>query len=418
MLLFFIYLSIIVIRVHKVPIYFPVPLFILVNIVFIIFGGGFYIYFGDNVADFYNLELTESQLIKSMLYLLYLVCSFCLGVICFHSIFGIIKNQTEKKETNFIEIVNKYYFIFVFLSLCPIFLMILGGGFEEIFLRFEYISLKIPEFVNLGRNTAILGVIICGILVSTNRRLKLLPFFIFMLYLILFFSYASRIFGMLPVFYLVGQLLFCFIVEKRNRSIKYKFLLVFVALPFLLQVPLTLRNLMPQGLIPFISFINMNGIQDIIFSDEALTDFFANLFFSVPLTAYVIEHGKLQIDDLLLSLNPLLGSMIGWYDVYQKYRVSKYIPFNAPGELLNVNFFLAAIYYWLLGIYFSFLGSSIIKHIKKNQIIRSGLILTFAFSIIFIATQYNLRSVTRLIYYCIFLQIISRLLLDIKWRVY
>jgi hypothetical protein len=137
--------------------------------------------------------------------------------------------------------------------------------------------------------------------------------------------------------------------------------------------------------------------------------------FSTPVTGEAIVNETVY--DLLLSINPLPGVMVGWYDVYEQFRVSKFIPYNTPGVLLTINIFFAFLYYWCLGIYFSFLGYSLIDYIKRNKIIRAGIVLTLAFSIIFMETQYKLRSTTRLIYYLIFIQVFTNLIFDKKWKI-
>ncbi|MEY8214621.1 MAG: hypothetical protein RPR97_09090 [Colwellia sp.] len=403
----FVVVSALVLKIHKVPFYFPVPLFLFVNICLTVFGGILFGGFGDSIDDFYDLSLSTGQVLNSVISLFQLFGFFCVGVLLY---------QAFRKEPlnvngsilggNYSSMARKYSGVMLAFSCMPIVLMIIGGGFLELFSRTEYIVLKVPVFVNLGRNFSFLGVILVGIISVSSQRFKWVARCIFLIYVLIFFSYASRIFALLPIVYYVGVSFFNFMDGKSVKKANTKLILAVAFTPIMMQFPLFFRGFLEQGLLPFFQFIYNNGLGAVIGDEGLLMQYMENVLFYVPLTAYVAEYGGLSFQSVLVSLNPLPGSMVGWYEVYEDYRVNKYIPYNVAGELLNVSFSLAAAYYVLIGVYFAYLGNYLSASLRAGQIAQVGVVITMAAAITLIATQYNLRSVTRMFYYLMAIQVL------------
>jgi uncharacterized membrane protein YuzA (DUF378 family) len=185
--------------------------------------------------------------------------------------------------------------------------------------------------------------------------------------------------------------------------------------PLLLQIPLELRGMPHQGLAPLLNNL-ISIVTDARVSAgymNAIDAGMRNLTFGVPLAGHVGSQPRIPVEVLASSLNPLpsfvpVPGLPPWESLRESLRATKYIPYNAPGELLNHGWPWLTLYYMLVGLLAAWLdmGARYFQgqRSRLGYIIGCGLLLLFSIS----STQYNLRSVTRLLWYAVMIAALWR----------
>jgi hypothetical protein len=153
-----------------------------------------------------------------------------------------------------------------------------------------------------------------------------------------------------------------------------------------------------HGIIPYISEILNTGVElDLFFlALNILTSF------SYSLTAYLSANIEYTYEYFIVSINPALGSMVGWDELSTNLRVNKYVPYNGLSELTAIGFGAMFSYFFIAGFLLKFM------EIRMSQIGLIGYAFTFCICALFSVEilQYNLRSSTRTLYYGIFIFIV------------
>ncbi len=144
---------------------------------------------------------------------------------------------------------------------------------------------------------------------------------------------------------------------------------------------------------------------------------FHDVLFGAPLTLYVQTHvGHLSFGDFLTSVSPAPSSLTSWAQIAPLLRVNQYIPYSAIGELDNHGL-------WLL---FAFMTVAAAALVAVERLVLStserlrgiGLATTLGIAAFFVVqcTEYNLRSVSRVIYYAVVLGVGLRLVSEFADR--
>jgi len=109
---------------------------------------------------------------------------------------------------------------------------------------------------------------------------------------------------------------------------------------------------------------------------------------------------------LLTSISPLPGFLTDWPRVQEYLRLNAFVPYTALGELLNYGVNVGLAYFFVVGIYVSYIDLNIREALVRGRlfyvVVMLGLLLLF----ILVLWQYNLRSATRLLYYVLLAQIL------------
>ncbi|MEJ2862503.1 hypothetical protein [Actinomycetospora flava] len=235
------------------------------------------------------------------------------------------------------------------------------------------------------------GAVGCGLVLGSERGVRLLlPIGLAAGYLLLFFALGSRRLALLPLLMAVGAH-----VARPSRATRIGLAAAVVAALVLLPIPLYVRGIGAHGLLPYTA-----ALPGILEQNDILGGAADNLLISFPLvgaTAYQVA--PLPLDYFFLQVNPLPGSMIGWYDISDSLRINLYTPYAGAGELANYGWGVVVGFWFVVG---AFLGT--LDH-RIGVLLDAGrrgvaLVLT-ALPLVFtiLMLQYNLRSGVRMLIY-------------------
>ncbi|GAA4807488.1 hypothetical protein GCM10023200_51400 [Actinomycetospora chlora] len=235
------------------------------------------------------------------------------------------------------------------------------------------------------------GAVGCGLVLGSERGARLLlPITLAAGYLVLFFALGSRRLALLPLLMAVGAH-----VARPSRATRIGLVAALVAALVLLPIPLYVRGIGAHGLLPYAA-----ALPDIVAQGDLLGGAADNLLISFPLVgATAFQVAPLPLDYFFLQVNPLPGSMIGWYDVSDSLRINLDTPFSGAGELANYGWGVLVGFWFVVG---GFLG--VVDH-RIGVLLDAGrrgvaLVLT-ALPLVFtiLMLQYNLRSGVRMLIY-------------------
>lgn len=261
----------------------------------------------------------------------------------------------------------------------------LGMGFSHVYFREGYV---ISNNQSMGAFRVIqviaLPVVVLLLALSRNRKLGLALLVIIYLYVL---GLSSRQLLLVPVFYYIG------VCYRENGIPVYKFLfLIPVVLVSLLAVT-SFRDNIYQGLYP--NAINLLLMK---FNYEGLVVAFNYIFsYSIISSAYVVENHSVDVLSLIYSVTPLPSSLIDIGYMLENQKINEHAPFPAISILLLSGYHYVALYYFASGFIWCWVLKKSYKRNKYVFFLLSCLFLLFAV----LSTQYNLRGVTRLIYYSI-----------------
>lgn len=381
-----------------------------------ILGYMLYQYFEESgVGVGVALILTDDEFNKTLLGYLFIISIFLMGAIAYLQIFTVnfrrilssqfLSNITENSKANKPKVRSSYLLTLlgIVVVMTPMFLLIAGTGVEDLWLRNEYIVRADRFFKGAGAATAGIAIMAAGFL-STRVKMatRFVLLLIFFCYMLVFAALSSRQFALAPVLICLGALAGSF----DSKNIKRMLLLSVLIAPYLMVVPLTLRNMPFQGFQPLLESIMGQG--QIGWFDNVDTFFlgFKNFLSSFPLTGYSWFEPPFDMRYLWISINPAPSSIAGWYEVADDLLITPVTMYNATGQLLNHGLDVAGIYYFVVGFYFCSLDVAIRKLISnKNYLIAMFFV---ALPVLFAlqSSQYSLRSATRLVYYMMLINVV------------
>lgn len=214
------------------------------------------------------------------------------------------------------------------------------------------------------------------------------------------FSYFSFGFVFLSCMYLYGTgtklavaaLVFFIIVQfnKKNKLTISSILMISFILPFLSMI-LNQRNYGLYGVYTFLEQLKL------IFTETADMFSFAFAVFTSSIYIYIetVNVANLNIDDLLIELNPVGGFAAGWYEVADYHRINYAVPFSGFATLYHHSPLLLIIFGFCiqqLMTYFSFYMSALFR---KDLRIVSVLLCFYLWNMM---ASYNLRASMRWLY--------------------
>ncbi len=213
--------------------------------------------------------------------------------------------------------------------------------------------------------------------------------FVFFVLMLAFFAKASRIFAIAPLLFLGGAWL-------AGGKMKYPFIISLVFFPLLLSMALELRGLHIQGFLPFISYVFSEYSVNFL---NALFRLYLNLGSSYFIfSETLVDTGWLSWGDMFVSINPLPGKMVGWYQVSDNYRIGSAVPYSAMGEAFGYSTLFGMLFCLLIGGLVSKINDNFLR-LRYVGILQAVLLLYFCM----LVPQYNLRSVMRFYYLIFFL---------------
>lgn len=146
-----------------------------------------------------------------------------------------------------------------------------------------------------------------------------------------------------------------------------------------------------HGLVPYLGGLWRSGLPDLM---GGLGDVLSNVYFAVPLAAYVARTGRFTLDDLFLSLSPLPSSSAAWDLRSPQLRVHLFIPFNGIGELASISIGALFVAMGLIAGVVVVAASSLAR---RGRAPAALVVLVLYLMSIVLLMQYNLRSSSRFV---------------------
>ncbi len=401
-------------RVCKYYLLSPIYLYVLFALVSII-ASTWYFYFFENKFSLFNLDnVSEAKFLEVLrLYIIALV-SFIVGVLIYYDV---SKKKTKKifnksfTDSLFLDYkLNKGIKItgvILFYVIIVLYIITYGKG---IFIREEYLPETNRGLTILIKILSFVEVIILG-LVYKNQKLASTIYFI----LLLLISIGT---GSRSVFlFFLGFISLVFISNGNTLFNKIRFSIHLVISFLFLAYIMQLRELEMHGVIPYLKSISSE-------SKSFVRSFFFNIYYSfiygVFVTIKTIQKSELDWNIIFISLNPLPGSMAGWYDYADKMRINIYAPYSLHGRIFKMGYFFTVIYFFLTGVVFSFFERKIRVLLEKKKRVLSFIIVLILMLHIVYAFEYNMRAAIRYIYYAFFILLLvyltNQILLNLPKR--
>ncbi len=202
------------------------------------------------------------------------------------------------------------------------------------------------------------------------------------------FAIATRITGVV--------LVFISIVEFCRRNYFESFVLLLSGL-FSIVLALYLRSMEHQGAINYIMYFSFADMSQYILPIISYTINF-NFYLSIATYFDFLDKG-VTLSDYTVSLNPLPGVMVGWYDgMNQKHAVLPVVPYSSWGMVLALGKFGSSLFFVFLAVVLAYMDSVV----KKERVFLSVLVTICGMLFIVYFSQYQLRSSFRYIYYALF----------------
>lgn len=269
-----------------------------------------------------------------------------------------------------------------------IFLFFITYG-KGIFIREDYIPDRNKALTTIIKILSFIESLILGFIYKKNKIVSVLLFILFILISIGTGSRTVFLFFILYTFLI-------FISNGNTLLNKIRFSIQILFSLFLLAYIMQLRQLPEHGIIPYLKSIGSSS-QDIYRS------FFFNIYYSfiygVFVTIKTVEKSQIDWSIILININPLPGSLAGWYDHADNMRINIYAPYSLHGRVYKTGLFFTVLYFFLTGLIFSYFEKKIRNLLSNNKRIYSFIIIIILILHIVYAFEYNMRSAVRYFYY-------------------
>ena len=280
--------------------------------------------------------------------------------------------------------------IIAFFLIILLYFITYGKG---LFIRTEYLPETNRFFTILLKVLTFMEIIILGLIYN---KYKLLSSLMFVLIIFLSISTGSRSVFLFYMFFVC----LIFISSGNNLLNKVRFsihiVIGFLFLSFLMQ----LRSLNSHGLLPYLKSI---GSSPKSFSRSFFFNLYYSFIYGIYVTIATIRKAQLDWNIIFVNLNPLPGSIAGWYDYADQMRLNFYAPYSLHGRVFKTGYIFTIIYFFLTGLIFSYFEKVVrIKFIKNKRVTAFLIVILLALHIVY-AFEYNMRAAVRYLYYAFFI---------------
>ena len=318
----------------------------------------------------------------------------------------ISNNSSERSEYPLgIRKINRKPFVWI--ALLPLMGLLIGFNPIEFLIRDNHLlEPNLPLLARLSLALSFIAVPASAIGGRFNgKAFKSLACLFILTYGVFYFSMSSRALVVIPV---------SLIILFWPKSGRLKAIILTIVLPVAsyttLVIPLYLRSLNSNGLLPYIS-----GLMDFRFSVKGASYAFQNFTVAFDLnglTAY--EMIRFPKRDFFVQVSPLLGDASGWYEIANAHRFNFATPTAALGELINYGLGYSVTLLFLIGLLLSLMNKRISTW--KLSYRSFGTVILYSGSLYFgvLCLQYNLRSAVRIIYYLVALVFLIDFLINRK----
>ena len=296
----------------------------------------------------------------------------------------------------FSSVVGKIDFnIVLIISFVSMLFYVYGNGLDGLFYRREYMIESSQAAKSVGSILSLACVFLLGAKSDAKAKFRHQLWISIVLALVFFIEFAAYSSRMFPIAILLFSFGF-FVANKNFFSVIFLVFIIFF-LPVLLHIPLRLRGLDEQGLIPLASGLFTNEFWDefnylVGLNNSILTNF--------PITILTYIHGSIDVNYLITSINPAPGSMTNWYNMVSGLNSST--PYSSSGEWLNFSKNSLLLFYFFLGGIYGGLDK-----ISRNGDMLSATIGYMLFNMCTLTMlQYSTRASVRMLYYFLAIKLI------------
>lgn len=356
-----------------------------------------YYYFYEDKISIYNFDFINSTLfLDAIKFHLLAMVSFCFGVIIYYdSSKSSIKKLFNRGLGNSIEFSyslpnSATILTHVFMGFIIFFCVFSYGKF--LFFRDEYLIEGNTTFITLMKLLSFVNILILGVTYYKNKLLSVS-------YFLLIFLIATGTGSRLAVVYALVYVLLIFLMSKKlwfnKLALGINAVAIFVYLAFLMSV----RPLANHGLQPYFSSL-FNNTTDIITNLEF--NIYYTFIFGVFVTSKTLVGNATDLNTIAISLNPLPGKWVGWYEIAPLLRANIYAPYSANGEVFSMGKIFTFIFFTLIGLTFTFMEQKVRQFFKTGSNVFAFIILILCVLFVIYSYEYNLRSTVRYLYYALF----------------
>lgn len=388
----------------------PIYLYLIFYSLTIILSTLYFYYYEDKIS-LYNFDsIKESFFIKIINFHLLALIAFCIGVFIFYDFSK--KRVRQLYNTSFsktlslkYEIPNSFYPLIHTLLAIIVFLCAFSYG-NKIFFRENYLIEKNTTFITLMKLLSFVAILVLGLIYRKRKILSIVYFFIIITIAI---GTGSR----QAVIYSIVYTLLIYMSSKTKFIDKivlsFNVLLSFILLSYLM----TLRSLEFHGLHPY--------ILSLFDDSEKLTasmsfNIYYTFIFGIFVSAKTLAENLPVWSNIWISLNPLPGKWVGWYEIANNLRANIYAPYSANGEVFTMGKIVTFIFFTLTGIILSYFEFRIRSFFSKGNRIFGFLIALFCVLFIVFSFEYNLRASIRYLYYAFFIILIYDFISKYKFK--
>lgn len=218
-------------------------------------------------------------------------------------------------------------------------------------------------------------------------------------YWVVLFASASRQFALAPVAFALSA----YVCGRSRRAGRWVIATALFSL-CLLQVPLYLRGLPEHGILPY--WDALAAMPDL---GAGLVYSLANVFSGFPVTGITaFASPPLDAHSLLVSLNPLPGRLTGWYEISPTLRIGTYYPYSALGEVANLGWSAVVLVWFSIGVVLAHLDRRVATFRATGYLVPALGIIALTVLFVLTATQYNMRTASRWLWYSLALDLGAR----------
>ena len=202
---------------------------------------------------------------------------------------------------------------------------------------------------------------------------------------------------------LLVYIIIIFITQRNSLKNKIRFFInlvfSFIFLAYLIQF----RGLHSHGVLPYIKSLAEvnNTIKSIAFN------VYYSLVFGVFVTAKTLQQAPKNWHLIYISLNPLPGRFIGWYNHINEFKLNIFAPFSLHGTVFKMGKLFAFLYFFMTGIIFAYMEKKIRQFLTNNQRTIAFIITLLLLLHVVYGFEYPLRCALRYINYSYIVIIIA-----------
>lgn len=388
----------------------PTYIYLIFNVVVVILTVP-YFYFYDNKFSIAEVDWIIAKDFWSVLNM-YLIANiaFVFGFLLYHQVSTPKIRNIYKSDLNhklFTKYIIPEYFIKIAYTITLLVVVCYLFTYGKLLLvREDYI----PEFENkflitIAKVISLIGSIILGLVHNKN---KYSSWFLIVVITAFTFATGSRITFLILMLYFLT----IFQMSGNTKKNKLRFLSQIVISFVFLSYLISLRQLKEHGVVPYIATL-FSEDSDII--ESVAFNIYYSFIFGVFATARTLREADPNWYYMYVSLNPLPGSMVGWPEVAENLKLTKFMPFTLHGQVFKMGYSFLIFFFLLIGSLFSFFEKKIRKFLINDKK-RTAVLFTLILSLfIFYSFEYHLRSAFRYIYYAYFV-LLSIYFFQSLWR--